>query len=192
MLSMTLWKHATPFVTPNGTMVKSSASFKGITTRACALHGEQPSSMIFSANNRLTSSLMNFASATEYLLYFTATNRRWLRELLVRKKRQSDLNVVVPCNSMAQPVSLHWNEVEVIRTFPSAVSSFSSTVLNNRSSIKLRELPLSIRAVILVPLILASTMAFFNSVAVGEEELINDVTETEAVRLDAVLHTFAK
>ncbi|KRX51756.1 hypothetical protein T09_14429 [Trichinella sp. T9] len=37
-----------------------------------------------------------------------------------------------------------------------------------------------------------STMAFFNSVAVGEEELINDVTETEAVRLDAVLHTFAK
>ncbi|KRY45102.1 hypothetical protein T03_12679 [Trichinella britovi] len=185
MLSMTLWKHATPFVTPNGTMVKSSASFKGITTRACALHGEQPSSMIFSANNRLTSSLMNFASAIGYLLYFTATNRRWLRELLVRKKRQSDLNVVVP-------VSLHWNEVEVIRTFPSAVSSFSSTVLNNRSSIKLRELPLSIRAVILVPLILASTMAFFNSVAVGEEELINDVTETEAVRLDAVLHTFAK
>ncbi|KRY42686.1 hypothetical protein T01_8087 [Trichinella spiralis] len=80
-----------------------------------------------------------------------------------------------------------------LRTFPSAGSSFISKVLHNHSSIKLRELPVSIRAVMLVPLIVASTMAFFNSVAVDEEEeLINDVTETEAVRLEALLHTFAK
>ncbi|KRZ34852.1 hypothetical protein T4C_12465 [Trichinella pseudospiralis] len=49
--------------------------------------------------------------------------------------------------------------------------------------------PESIRVVILVPLI----SAFFNSVAAGEkEELINDVTETEAVRMDVLLHTFTK
>ncbi|KRY16094.1 hypothetical protein T12_1980 [Trichinella patagoniensis] len=94
---------------------------------------------------------------------------------------------------MAQPVSLDWNDVEAIRTFPSAGSSFISKVLHNRSSIKLRELPVSIRAVMLVSLILASTVAFFNSVAVDEEEkFINDVTETETVRLETLLHTFAK
>ncbi|KRX17316.1 hypothetical protein T07_3548 [Trichinella nelsoni] len=96
-------------------------------------------------------------------------------------------------SAMVQPVSLDWNEVESIRTFPSAGSSFSCNVLHNRSSIKLKELPVSIRAVMLVPLILASTMAISNSVAVDEEkELINDVTETETVRLEALLHTFAK
>ncbi|KRY33203.1 hypothetical protein T01_15019 [Trichinella spiralis] len=85
---------------------------------------------------------------------------------------------------MAQPVSLDWNDVEAVRTFPSVGSSFIS---------KLRELPMSIRAVMLISLILASTMTFFNSVAVDEEEeLINDVTETETVRLEALLHTFAK
>ncbi|KRX51912.1 hypothetical protein T09_9571 [Trichinella sp. T9] len=112
MLSMTLWKHATPFVTPNGTMIDGTEETR---------------------DSRIGKGLG----------FWLTLDRRWLRELLVRKKRQSDLNVVV-------------------------------------------------RAVILVPLIVASTMAFFNSVAVGEEELINDVTETEAVRLDAVLHTFAK
>ncbi|KRX35169.1 hypothetical protein T05_11427 [Trichinella murrelli] len=62
-----------------------------------------------------------------------------------------------------------------------------------RSSIKLKELPVSIRAVMLVPLILASTMAFFNSLAVDEEEEpTNDVTETKAVRLETLMHTFAK
>ncbi|KRZ58444.1 hypothetical protein T02_16252 [Trichinella nativa] len=77
-------------------------------------------------------------------------------------------------------VSLDWNEVEAIRTFPSAGSSFSCKVLLNRSSIKLKELPVSIRAVMLVPLIVASTMAFLNSLAVDKvEKLINDVTETE-------------
>ncbi|OUC41115.1 hypothetical protein D917_00482 [Trichinella nativa] len=91
------------------------------------------------------------------------------------------------------PVSLDWNEVEAIRTFPSAGSSFSCKVLHNRSSIKLKELPVSIRAVMLVPLILASTMAFLNSLAVDKvEKLINDVTETEAVRLEALLYTSAK
>ncbi|XP_003370791.1 hypothetical protein Tsp_16047, partial [Trichinella spiralis] len=69
----------------------------------------------------------------------------------------------------------------------------SCKVLHNRSSIKLRELPMSLRAVMLVPLIVASTMAFLNSVAVDKvEELINDVTETEAVRLEAVQYTSAK
>ncbi|XP_003376304.1 hypothetical protein Tsp_00537 [Trichinella spiralis] len=69
----------------------------------------------------------------------------------------------------------------------------SCKVLHNRSSIKLRELPMSLRAVMLVPLIVASTMAFLNSVAVDKvEELINDVTETEAVRLEALLYTSAK
>ncbi|KRX14061.1 hypothetical protein T07_9176 [Trichinella nelsoni] len=34
--------------------------------------------MILSANNRLTSSLMNFASATEYLLDFTATGLQFV------------------------------------------------------------------------------------------------------------------
>ncbi|KRX21523.1 hypothetical protein T07_4488 [Trichinella nelsoni] len=94
---------------------------------------------------------------------------------------------------MAQPVSLDCNDVEAIRTFPSAVSGFISKVLHNRSSIKLRELQVSIRAVMLVSLILASTMAISNSVAVDEEkELINDVTETGTARLEALLHTFAK
>ncbi|KRY16838.1 hypothetical protein T12_11785 [Trichinella patagoniensis] len=107
--------------------------------------------------------------------------------------RHSVICAVWKWNNGSHPVSLDWNEVEAIRTFPSAGSGFSCKVLHNRSSIKLKELPVSIRAVMLVPLILASTMAFSNSVAVDEEEEpTNDVTETNAVRLEALLHTFAK
>ncbi|KRY22865.1 hypothetical protein T12_4354 [Trichinella patagoniensis] len=155
--------------------------------------------MIFSANNRLTSSLMNFASATEYLLDFTATGLQFVERfankegagILANARPQMVKGAFGPPEET--PVSLDWNEVEAIRTFPSAGSSFSCKVLLNRSSIKLKELPVSIRAVMLVPLILASTMAFFNSVAVDEEEEpTNDVTETNAVRLEALLHTFAK
>ncbi|KRX33786.1 hypothetical protein T05_9327 [Trichinella murrelli] len=72
----------------------------------------------------------------------------------------------------------NWNnESRVIRCLP---WHSLCKVLLNRSSIKLKELPVSIRAVMLVPLIVASTMAFLNSVAVDKvEKLINDVTETE-------------
>ncbi|KRX64712.1 hypothetical protein T06_8097 [Trichinella sp. T6] len=177
-------------------LVKSSASFKGcslalmgiwkrVRIKACALHGEQLSSMIFSANIRLTSSLMNFASATEYFLDFTATGL-FVQRFANREGTGISANASPQMvkGAFAPPkeasVSLDWNEVEAIRTFPSAGSSFSRKVLLNRSSIKLKELPVSIRAVMLVPLIVASTMAFLNSLAVDKvEKLINDVTETE-------------
>ncbi|OUC45123.1 hypothetical protein D917_08645 [Trichinella nativa] len=108
---------------------------------------------------------MNFASATEYLLYFTATGLQFV-ERFANKEGAGIL-----ANARPQMVK-------------GAFGPPKETV---------RELPVSIRAVILVSLILASTMAFFNSVAVDEEEeLINDVTETETVRLEALLHTFAK
>ncbi|KRZ72505.1 hypothetical protein T10_5476 [Trichinella papuae] len=154
---------------------------------------------------------MNFASATEYLLDFTATGLQFVERfankegagILANARPQMVKGALGPsketvrlecsCRISCPIMTSVQAFVEAISTFPSVGSSFSSRVLHNRSSIKLRELPVSIRAEMLVPLILASTMAFFNSVAVGEEEeQINDVTEAEAVRLDALLHTFAK
>ncbi|KRX17358.1 hypothetical protein T07_7548 [Trichinella nelsoni] len=41
--------------------------------------------MIFSANSRLTSLLMNFTSATEYLLYFTVTSMQFVERFANRE-----------------------------------------------------------------------------------------------------------